>query len=121
MGMRRLPCLPGFVLLLLTTLCGCTPSVSRPEAEALVAARESLLRHPVGDIAPAAWPAAVTRLRPERVYRDEQGVYLYTYEFFVEQKGFFLLDPASDFVPTSDADPSYKVVIAGVFIYRRAG
>lgn len=119
--MRRLPRLRLIVLLLLALVCGCTPSVSRPEAEALVAVREELLRHPVGDIAPAAWPEAVIRLKPERVYRDERGVYLYTYEFFVEQKGIFLLDPASDFIPTSDPDPSYKVVITDVYIYVSLG
>lgn len=74
--MRQLPRL--MFLLLLAVLCGCTPSVSRLEAEALVAAREDLLRHPVGDIAPAAWPEAVARLKPERVYRDERGIYVYT-------------------------------------------
>lgn len=119
--MRRHPWLAGLVLLLLTLLCGCTPSVSRVEAEALVAVRDDLMRHPVGDIAPAAWPEAVTRLKPERVYRNERGVYLYTYEFFVEQKGIFLLDPASDFIPSADADPSYTVVITDVFLYRSAG
>ncbi|CAN7554675.1 hypothetical protein LJR143_003848 [Pseudoxanthomonas sp. LjRoot143] len=117
--MRRLSRL--VLLLLLTVACGCTPSLSRLEAKALVAAREELLRHPIGDIAPAAWPEAVVRLKPERVYRDERGIYLYTYEFVVEQKGIFLLDPASDFIPSADADPRYELVITDVFIYRSAG
>lgn len=108
------------LLLLLAALCGCMPSVSRIEAEELVAARASLLAHPEGDIPAAAWPEAVTRFKPRRVYRDHAGIYLYTYEFFVERKGVFILDPASNFIPTI-GDPHYDVVITDVYLYRSAG
>ena len=109
------------LLFVLVALCGCMPSVSRGQAEDLVAARARLLAHPEGDIAEAAWPEAVARFNPARVYRDHSGVYLYTYEFFVERKGVFILDPASDFIPAAEGDPSYRVVITGVYLYRSAG
>ena len=111
----------ALLLFLLAALCGCTPSVSREEAEDLLAVRAGLLAHPEGDIAEAAWPEAVARFKPERVYRDHTGVYLYTYEFFVEQKGVFILDPATDFIPPAEGDPSYRVVITGVYLYVSLG
>lgn len=109
------------LLLLLAVLCGCMPSVSREEAEDLLAVRASLLAHPEGEIAEAAWPGAVARFKPEGVYRDHRGVHIYTYEFFVERKGIFILDPASDFIPPSEGDPSYRVVITGVYLYHAPG
>ena len=118
-GVRWLPRI--LLLLLLAALCGCTPSVSREEAEDLLAVRASLLTHPEGDIAEAAWPEAVARFKPERVYRTHAGIYIITYEFFVEQKGVFILDPASNFIPAVEGDPSYGVVITGVYLYVSLG
>lgn len=109
------------LLLLLAALCGCMPSVSREQAEDLLAVRASLLAHPEGEIAEAAWPEAVDRFKPKRVYRTHAGIHIITYEFFVEQKGVFMLDPASNFIPTADADPSYRVVITGVYLYVSRG
>jgi hypothetical protein len=108
-------------VLSLAILSGCTPSVSPDHAERLIAARSALLDHPEGDIPAARWPEAVVRLRPERVRRTEEGIYIHTYEFFVEQRGIFILDLASTFVPEPLSDPSYEVVVSGVYLYRSAG
>ena len=110
----------ALLVLLLALLCGCMPSVSRGEAEDLLAVRERLFAHPEGDIPASAWPDAVARFKPERVHRDHRGVYLYTYQFFVEQQGVFLLDPASDFIPSS-GDPHYEVVVTDVYLYVSRG
>jgi hypothetical protein len=84
-------------------------------------ASSALLKLPEGDVPESSWPEAVATLRPKRVYRTQQGIYICTYEFFVEERGVFILDPASFFIPNSAGDPSYDVVIAGIFTYRIAG
>jgi hypothetical protein len=112
---------PLCVLLLVTVLPGCMPSVPRDDARSVAAVSAALLAHPEGDIPESSWPDAVRSLKPERVYRNHQGVYICTYEFFVEQRGIFILDPASLFIPRGTGDPSYDAVTANVFIYRSAG
>ena len=100
---------------------GCSPSLPRDHAERLIAVRDVLLDYPEGEIPSSNWPQAVAELKPKRVYRKDEGLYIITYEFFVEQRGVFILDPASSFIPSKLQDPSYDVVIAGVFFYRSAG
>jgi hypothetical protein len=109
------------LLLLVVTLAGCAPSLPRDHAERLIAVRDALLDYPEGEIPSSNWPQAVAELKPKRVYRNDEGLYIITYEFFVEQRGVFILDPASSFIPSELQDPSYDVVIAGVFFYRSAG
>jgi hypothetical protein len=105
----------------MATVLGCTPSISRDQSKGLIAASAILLAHPEGDIPETSWPEVVTHLKPERVYRNHQGVYICTYEFFVEQQGVFILDPASTFIPNHNGDPSYDVIAPGIFTYRSAG
>lgn len=114
-------CFLLWLLIAMATLSGCAPSVTGDHARQLIAARDALLEHPEGDIPAQRWPEAVARLQPERVYRSHNGIYIYTYEFFVEQRGVFLLDPASKFVPDAQGDSSYDVVITDVYFFRSAG
>lgn len=109
------------LIALMTAVLGCTPSISRDQSKSLAAASAALLAHPEGDIPESSWPEVVANLKPKRVYRNHQGVYICTYEFFVEQQGVFILDPASTFIPNHNGDPSYEVVSTGIFTYRSAG
>jgi len=109
------------IIVLVATVLGCTPSISLDQSKSLAAASTVLLAHPEGDIPESSWPEVVTTLKPKRVYRNHEGVYICTYEFFVEQQGIFILDPASTFIPNRNGDPSYEVVAAGIFTYRSAG
>lgn len=109
------------IVALMTVMLGCAPSVSRDHAKGLVSLSAALLAYPEGDIPESRWPASVVELKPKRVYRNDRGVYICTYAFFVEEYGVFILDPASSFVPSRDGDPSYDVIAPGVFIYRSAG
>jgi hypothetical protein len=110
-----------YSLVLAVLVAGCTPSVSPHQANAIFAASTPLLDHAAGDIAASDWPPAVVALKPERVYRRAEGIYICTSQFFVEEHGVFVLDPTAPFTPESGADPSYDPVISGIFIYRIAG
>ena len=78
------------LLLLVVTLAGCAPSLPRDHAERLIAVRDALLDYPEGEIPSSKWPQAVAELKPKRVYRKDEGLYIITYEFFVEQRGVLL-------------------------------
>ena len=106
---------------ILALMLGCTPHVSREQSGDLAAMSSVLLEHPAGDIPQSSWPEAVANLKPKRVYRTDEGVYICTYELFIEERGVFIPDPASSFMPGRNGDPSYNVVAPGVFTYRSAG
>ena len=115
-GLQRL-CL----VVLTTVMLGCAPIISRQQSIGLAAVSSVLLAHPEGDIPPSSWPEAVVSLKPKRVYRTREGVYLCTYKLLVEEGGVFILEPASSFLPSRRGDPSYDVVAGGIFTYRSAG
>ena len=108
-------------LILAALVAGCAPSVSLDQAKAIAAESQPLLGHSVGDIVASDWPVMVTSLKPERVYRTPEGVYICTSRFFVEEHGVFILDPAAPFTPESGGDPGYDPIVTGIFIYRIAG
>lgn len=111
----------AFLLLLAATLlAGCTPSVSEAEVQALAAVAPELMANPVGNIA-SPWPTAVADFDPDSVYRSPEGVYIATWDFFVEEGGVFLLDPQSSFAPSRGTDPAYEPVAGNVFTYHIRG
>ena len=105
-------------LVLAATLAGCTISQSR--AKQIAAQSGPLFEQEYGDIPASKWPVDVAVLKPERVYRTREGVYICTWRFFVEERGVFLLDPASSFSP-GRGDPSFELLAPGIYTYRLAG
>jgi len=74
-----------------------------------------------GSIAPNRWPTAIAQLRPEQVYRTPAGLYIATDSFFVEERGLFVPDPATPFLPDHGSDPSYESLGEGIFAYAIKG
>ncbi len=110
-----------YSLFLALLLVGCAPSISKHQAEAIARDSSQLLRHAEGDIPASDWPESVTAIKPLRVTRDTNGVYIETFKFFVDVQGLFILDPSSSFKPTNDADPTYEPLGAGVYYWHAAG
>jgi hypothetical protein len=112
------------VAILVLTLCLCSCGGSVPETQDVAAlANEGasvLAATKIGELAPAKWPSAISRLDPERVYVAEEGLYVVTWSSFVQERGLFVpRDP--DFVPEVGADPSYVAIRNGVYAYRVKG
>lgn len=97
--------------------CSREPGMSEMRAVAYEGRRLHNDAHEFGTIAPDRWPASISKLEPEDVYRTPAGLYIATDSFFVEERGLFVPDPATRFVPGRHSDPSYEPLVAGVFAY----
>jgi hypothetical protein len=108
------------ILVAVLAACGRTPQSS--ELVSLASAAPALLREsPQTDEVPASkWPAAVARLKPERVYATPDGLYIATSSFFVQEWGLFVPRSAG-FVAQPGTDPSYTSIGQGVFSYHLKG
>lgn len=112
----------AFVLFLaLVSLSGCGVAPDEAALDALAqAGRNTLATSSIGALPSARWPKAVTRLDPERVYVTDEGLYVVTSSFFVQERGLFVpRDPG--FMPQAGTDPSYESLRPGVFSYNIAG
>lgn len=104
-------------------MCACGRTLSTPELAALAHEGSSLNDTAIefGPIPPSRWPAAISKLQPEQVYRTPAGLYIATDSFFVEERGLFIPDPATRFLPDHGSDPSYESLDEGIFAYAIKG
>ncbi len=115
--MRRLT-----LLLAMAVVIGCGASPDADEIAALAAVAPTVLAEHRGtsDVPASQWPAGIARLRPERVYANDDGLYVVLSSRFVEERGLFVPRDAA-FVPQVGPDPSYVATGRGVFSYRIKG
>lgn len=99
--------------------CGVVPGGEKLQAIAL-AGRMTLAISRGGELPANRWPPAIASLDPKRVYIANEGLYVVTSTFFVEERGLFI-PRAADFVPQVGDDPSYQSIGKGVFSYRING
>jgi hypothetical protein len=72
------------------------------------------------DVPRHAWPASFAMFRPERVWVDDFGVYLCTYEFFVEHAGLYVRTDSS-YAPPRSGDPGFEPLGSEFFWYYAPG
>jgi|KBSSwiStaDraftv2_1062776.scaffolds.fasta_scaffold900089_2 hypothetical protein len=110
-----------FVLLLLVAACTRVPSISDAQAQAVEGAAASLLGEACcPDVPQGKWSPELRALNPKAVRVDNEGVYVVTGGWFVEEAGFFVPRHPETFVPV-DGDPEYKRIHGAVFSYRVRG
>ena len=110
-----------FVLVLVVAACTRVPSMSNARAQAVASAAAALLREGSNsDVPPEAWSPELRALNPKAVRVDNEGVYVVTGGWFVEEAGFFVPRHPETFVPV-DGDPEYKRIHGAVFSYRVRG
>ncbi len=69
---------------------------------------------------PDRWLAEIKALEPNRVYATQDGIYIVTSTFFVQEKGLFLpRSPA--FLPGSGNDPKFGFIVEGLYSYELEG
>ncbi|MET0755521.1 MAG: hypothetical protein ABWY31_05320 [Pseudoxanthomonas sp.] len=113
-----------FVFLLIAfAVCACGRRLTATSLEAIASEGRGLddERFQFGSIASDRWPPAIAALRPERVYRTPDGLYIATDSFFVEERGLFVPDSKAAVLPGRESDPSYEVLCEGVFAYEIKG
>ncbi len=109
------------VAFLVIALAACSPRLQPSDLASLASAAPALLQDPLqaGDIPASKWPAAIARLKPDRVYATPDGLYIATSSFFVQEWGLFV--PRSGFTPQQGTDPSYTSIGQGIFSYHVKG
>ncbi len=110
------------VTILVLMLTGCLRGSRALEFAALLELAPDLMREtPAGaQLPPDRWPAELKALGPKRVYATQDGIYIVTSNFFVQEKGLFLpRSPA--FVPRSGNDPEFGFIIDGLYSYELEG
>ena len=70
---------------------------------------------------PSNWPTAIRLLKPEKVYLDEEGLYIRLNGFFVTESGIFVLSPKTTFSPEQRGDPSYVSIGDRLYEYHISG
>lgn len=66
------------------------------------------------------WPASLAAFRPERVRVEDFGVYLCTYELFVEHAGLYIRTEPS-YAPPPTGDPAFEPLGSEFFWYYSPG
>lgn len=101
--------------------CVRTPSVSQSEAAGLETAATALLAQGGSGHTSPPWPAEIQAIQPKAVYVNEQGMYVVTSSWFVEEAGLFVPRDPAVFSPASGSDPEYRRLHGNVFSYRIRG
>jgi len=112
----------ALMVLLFPALIGCLQGSRAHELAALLKVAPALMQAAPssGPLAQAQWPAELKALDPKRVYATQDGLYVVTSDFFVEEEGLFL--PRSPrFSEASGGDPEFKRLVDGLYSYKRKG
>jgi hypothetical protein len=113
------------VAFLLLALSACThpPDVSTEFAPVISDMAHKLLASGrSGEIPQAEWPPAIAdELHPEAIRLHEEGVYIMTSRFFVEEAGVFVPRHPQQFTPGAGGDPEYRHVALDVYTYMIKG
>ncbi|SDQ20462.1 hypothetical protein SAMN05216569_0072 [Pseudoxanthomonas sp. CF125] len=114
---------PYVAFFLMLVLGACDRRLAPRELNALASEGATLNDTVVasGPIPASRWPNAIRKLRPERVYRTPDGLYITMDSFFVEERGLFVPDSAARLLPGRESDPSYESLGEGVFAYTIKG
>jgi hypothetical protein len=72
------------------------------------------------EIPPSEQPRSVQQLKPKRVWAGTEGVFLETYDRYVESAGIFIRhDPA--FVPPVSGDPGFEQIAPEIYWFFAPG
>jgi hypothetical protein len=72
------------------------------------------------DVPRHAWPESFATFRPKRVWVDDFGVYICSYEFFVEHAGLYIRTDSS-YAPPRSGDPGFRSLDSEFFWYYAPG
>jgi hypothetical protein len=90
------------------------------DEEAIAAVDQLYQQYPQPGITSYPAPAALARIAP-KVRLTDEGAYLQTHEFFVEEDGIFILRSGSTFDPPKYGDPRFEQVRGRLFRYHISG
>ena len=110
------------VMLVLLMLTGCLRGSRANELAALLKVAPQLMQAtPAGsELPPDKWPSEVRTFDPEKVYATDDGLYIVTSSFFVNEKGLFIAR-SPKFVTEPGGDPEFRLIVTGLYSYEIKG
>ena len=112
----------AFAVCLLLAACNRVPDLDEAAVEAILAdARLILDNAPIGAVEPSAWPASFAQLSAKAVRVTEEGLFIVTYSFFVEESGVFVVRDLAKFEWGTGYDPEFRRIRDGLFEYHFTG
>ena len=108
--------------LIVLTLTGCLRGNRAHELAALLKVAPQLLQAtPSGSqLPPEKWPSEVRSFDPDNVYATDDGLYIVTSSFFVNEKGLFIARSPT-FAAEPGSDPEFRLIVTGLYSYEIKG
>ncbi|HET6629717.1 MAG TPA: hypothetical protein VFG91_08070, partial [Woeseiaceae bacterium] len=111
-----------FAALICLAACSRVPQVDESAAKAILSdAAKVLTTSPIGSLSESKWPDSFSRLSPSRVLVAEEGIYIATSVFFVDQAGIFVPRNPETFSAEPGGDPAYYPIFPGLYEFRIKG
>ena len=102
--------------------CSRVPDIDRATAGAIIEdAKMILVNAPIGPLESSAWPNSFVALSPISIRVAEEGLYIVTYSFFVEESGIFAARDLAEFDWEVRHDPNFLQIKDGLFEYHFTG
>ena len=102
--------------------CSRVPEIDRATADAIIEdAKDILLKAPIGPLDSSTWPNSLTVLSPKSIRVAEDGLYIVTYSFFVEESGLFVVRDLAEFNWEAHFDPHFLQIKDALFEYYFTG
>ncbi len=106
----------------ISAACSRVPEIDRAKAGAIIEdAKIILVNAPIGPLESSAWPNSFIVLSPKSIRVAEEGLYIVTYSFFVEESGVFVARDLAEFEREARFDPHFLQIKDALFEYYFTG
>jgi hypothetical protein len=107
---------------LVLAACDVVPNLDAATVDTILSDARLVLRSaPVGPLERSDWPESITAISPESVRVTDEGLYIVTYSFFVEESGFFVARDLAHFEWKQRGDPTFVQIRDALFEYHVTG
>lgn len=107
---------------LVLAACSRVPEIDQATAGAIIKdAKVILVDAPIGPLQSSAWPKSFAVLSPKSIRVAEEGLYIVTYSFFVEESGLFVARELDKFDWEARHDPEFLQIRGALFEYHVTG
>ena len=111
-----------FAAYLILAACDRVPDLDAAMIETILVDARLILRNaPIGRMEQSTWPESFAAISPKSIRVTEQGLYIVTYSFFVEESGFFVARDLAEFEWKERGDPSFVPLRDELFEYHITG
>jgi hypothetical protein len=112
----------AFAACLIGVACDRIPGLDAAATETILVDAQLILDNAsIGTLERSAWPESFSTLSPKAVRVAEEGLFIVTYSFYVEESGIFVPRDLAEFEWEPRSDPSFLPIGGGLFEYHFTG